>query len=73
LQQALLLAKQLAVFAQLNFCLHDREVNRCRSMTNGNIAQRWQLVELGSEAEELLLKRAGHSATVVGKKVYVFG
>jgi hypothetical protein len=42
-------------------------------MINSSTAQRWQLVELGSEAEGLLLKRAGHSATVVGNKVYVFG
>jgi hypothetical protein len=42
-------------------------------MTNSNIAQWWQLVQFGCEADGLLLERAGHSATVVGNKVYVFG
>jgi hypothetical protein len=42
-------------------------------MTNSSTAQSWQLVELGSAAEGLLSKRAGHTATVVGNKVYVFG
>ncbi|WIA33507.1 hypothetical protein OEZ86_006633 [Tetradesmus obliquus] len=42
-------------------------------MTNSSTARRWQLVQFGCETDGLLLERAGHSATVVGSKVYVFG
>jgi hypothetical protein len=41
-------------------------------MTNNSTVQQWQLVQFSCQAD-VLLERAGHSATVVGTKVYVFG